>query len=61
MVNILRVKREVEKYMASDKQRRYIIGLCRKLNKDIPEHLDKISKREGSKLIDNLLKQISER
>ena len=49
-----------KKYMISDKQRRYIIGLCRKLSKDIPEHLDKMSKREGSKLIDSLLNQISE-
>jgi len=45
-----------KKYMITDKQRRYIIFLCNKLNRDIPENLDLMSKREASRLIDELLK-----
>jgi len=43
------------RYLISEKQKRYIIMLCRKKNIQTPNNLDRLSKREASKLIENLL------
>ena len=43
--------------LITDKQRKYIADLCKKLNIIIPENLDEMSREEASKYIDELLKK----
>jgi len=43
------------KYMITEKQKNYIIILCKKLDREIPKDIDLISKREASRIIKQLI------